>query len=301
MPAGPSAAQPGAAGPGESQVSEDQSGGGRLELAYRPLADLARSWVIGAEAVPRWRWDGVDVPHQEFLAAAETARMTGELGDWLLRESCARAAAWWRDGWQASLWLRSPATQATAPFSDSVLDALAGSGLAPAALILEVAPEVLAEGGDAVLRGLGELREREVRLAVDISAAGYGSLARLSHHPVDLVRIGPALVAGLGVDAAAETLIKALVRVSRDLGIQVVADGIERAEQRDLLAAMGCALGLGPLLAGPVPPASVPAADGAQGRAGEPAAGPGAAGEHGPAGPEVPFRDAISPASHLAS
>ena len=158
-----------------------------------------------------------------------------------------RLAGWRRDGWEASLWLRCPAAQLMAPFGASVLEALADSGLAPAALILEVPPEVLGEGGDAVLRGLGELRERGVRLAVDISAAGYGSLARLSHHPVDLVRIGPDLVAGLGVDAAAETLIKALVRVGRDLGIPVAADGIERAEQRDLLAAMGCILGPRPL------------------------------------------------------
>ena len=150
------------------------------------------------------------MPRQEFLAAAQTARVTLELGDWMLRECCSQVAGWRRDGWEASLWLRGPAMQMMAPFAASVLEALAGSGLSPAALILEVPAEVLAQDGDVVLRGLRELRERGVRLAVDISAAGYGSLARLSDHPVDLVRIGPDLVAGLGVDAAAETLVRAL-------------------------------------------------------------------------------------------
>ncbi len=159
---------------------------------------------------------------------------------------------------------------------------------------------MLAEGGDVVLRGLGELRERGVRLAVDISAAGYGSLARLSHHPVDLVRIGPDLVAGLGVDAAAETLIRALVQVGKDLGIPVAADGIERAEQRDLLAAMGCVLGMGTFVAGPVPPASLPA-QALAGREHGPSGEHGLAGEHGPGRGELPFGDVISPASHLAS
>ncbi|MCW2911555.1 MAG: hypothetical protein JWL68_6344 [Actinomycetia bacterium] len=292
---------------GEGEHGEGQVGAGRLELAYRPVADLASSQIIGAEALPRWRGDGAEVPRPEFLAAAEIARVTTELGDWMLRESCAQAATWWRDGWEASLWLRSPAGQTTAPFSESVLGALADSGLAPAALVLEVAPLVLAEDDDAVLRGLGELRERGVRLAVDVSGAGYGSLARLSRHPVDLVRIGPDLVAGLGVDAAAETLIKALVRVGKDLGIQVVADGIERAEQRDLLAAMGCVLGLGPFVAGMVPPASIPGHPGGYGRdmahgpAGDMTGGHGRAGEHGAAGGQIPFGDVISPARHLAS
>ncbi len=175
----------------------------------------------------RWHWDGTYVPQHEFLAAAETARVTVELAEWMLRESCSQAAAWWRDGWQARLWLRCPPSVPLAPFGESVLGALAGSGLAPAALILEVASPVLAGGDEVVLRALGDLRERGVRLAVDVSDAGYASLARLSHHPVDLLRIGPGLVAGLGVDAAAETLSGALVRVGRELGLQVAADGIE--------------------------------------------------------------------------
>jgi diguanylate cyclase (GGDEF)-like protein/PAS domain S-box-containing protein len=322
---------------GEAQPAEDEPGEDGLELAYRPLADLASSRVIGAEALPRWRGDDADMPPQEFLAAAETARVTVELGDWMLRESCAQAAAWWRDGWEASLWLRCVASQLVGPFADSVLGALAVSGLAPDALILEIPSPVLGEGGDAVLRGLGELRDRGVRLAVDVSTAGYGSLARLGQHPVDLVRIGPDLVAGLGVDTAAEILIKALVRVGKDLGIAVVADGIERAEQRDLLAAMGCTLGLGPFVAAAMPPAGLPGLAGGQGpgggmaagpglageiaggrgRAGEMAGGPGlggerlagerlagedgAGGEQGPAGGELPFGDVITPARHLAS
>ncbi len=283
--------------PGEDQPGEGQAGATPLALEYRPIADLASSRIIGAEAVPGWRGEGGDVPRQEFLAAAETARVSGELGDWMLRECCAQVADWRRDGWEASLWLRSPAPQLMARFGASVLEALADSGLAPAALILEVSPAVLGEGGDVVLRSLGELRERGVRLAVDISAAGYGSLARLSHHPVDLVRIGPDLVAGLGVDAAAETLIRALVRIGRDLGLPVAADGIERAEQRDLLTAMGCVLGMGMLVAGPVPPAGLQGLPADHG----PASEHGLAGERGPARGELPFGDVISPASHLAS
>ena len=256
---GPGQRRPGPAGevePGEVQPGEDESGPApgraQLVLEYRPIADLASSRVIGAEALPRWRGDGTDVPRQEFLAAAETARVTVELGDWMLRE-CLRPGGRLvagRLGGQPVAAL--PGRGVDGPVREPRCWGrwrTAGSPRPPSSW--RSPPAVLGEGGDVVLRGLGELRERGVRLAVDVSAAGYGSLARLSHHPVDLVRIGPDLVAGLGVDAAAETLIKALVRIGKDLGIPVAADGIERAEQRDLLAAMGCVLGLGPFVAGP--------------------------------------------------
>ena len=254
---------------------------GQLELEYQPMADLATSQIIGVTAVPRWRRDGTEVPRAEFLDVAETSRVIVELGDWMLRESCARAADWWRSGWEASVWLRCSPRQVRAPrFTESVLEALAASGLAPQALILEVGWPELAESGGVTARGLGELRERGVRLAMDAASADAAALARLSRLPVDMIRIGPALVAGLGVRAAAETLIRAIVRVGRDLDIEVVADGIERAEQRDLLTAMGCVIGMGAFLAGPLPPGSVRSLATGSDRTGR----------------EPPFGGAISPA-----
>ncbi len=254
---------------------------GELEVEYQPMADLASSRLIGVTALPRWRRAGTDLPRSEFLDVAETSGLIVELGDWMLRESCARAAGWWRGGWEASIWLRCSPHQVRAPrFTESVLAALSGSDLAPQALILELAWPVLAHGRDMTVRGLGELRERGVRLAIDASSTDTAALARLSRLPVDMIRVGPGLVAGLGVRAAAETLIRAIVRVGRDLDIEVVADGIERAEQRDLLAAMGCAIGMGAFLAGPLPPGSARSLATGSDRTGR----------------EPPFGDAISPA-----
>ena len=253
---------------------------GELEMEYQPLTDLASSRVVGAAALPRWRRDGADLPRQEFLEAAEVTRVIVSLGDWMLRESCARAASWHRAGWSASLWLSCSPAQVRSPrFAESVLDALAGSGLPPHALILEIPGQVLLEGGEVIMRGAGELRERGTRLAVDISGAGFAALARLGQLSADLIVIGPEVVAGLGVDAAAETLARAAGAVGRDLGLTVAATGIERAGQREVLARIGCRIGMGPLLAGPLPPGGV-AGFGAE-----------AAGENG----EPPF-GVISPA-----
>ncbi len=262
------------------QLSQALADGG-LELEYQPMADLATSRIIGVTALPRWRRDGIEVPRAEFLDVAEASRVIVELGDWMLRESCARAAGWWRSGWEASVWLRCSPGQVQAPrFTESVLEALAASGLAPQALILEVGWPMLAEGGAVTARGLGQLREHGVRLALDAASTDLAALDRLSRLPVDMIRVGPALVAGLGVRAAAETLIRAIVRVGRDLDIEVVADGIERAEQRDLLTALGCPIGMGAFLAGPLPPGSVRSLATGSDRTGR----------------EPPFGGAISPA-----
>ena len=139
---------------------------------YRPLADLASSRIIGAEALPRWPWDGADVPHQELLAAAETARVTTELGDWMLRESCAQAAAWARDGWAGQPVAALPAQAGDGAVQRIRAGCAGGQRARPGCPHPPGAPEVLAEGGAAVLDGLGELRERGVRLAVDVSGAG---------------------------------------------------------------------------------------------------------------------------------
>jgi EAL domain-containing protein (putative c-di-GMP-specific phosphodiesterase class I) len=195
-----------------------------------------------------------------------------DLGDWVLSESCARAASWHRAGWAASLWLSCSPAQVTWPrFAESVLDALASSGLPPHALILEIPGQVLLDGGEVLMRGAGELRERGTRLAVDISGAGFAAVARLGQLPVDLIVVGPELVAGLGADAAAETLARAAAAVGRDLGLTVAATGIERAGQPELLARIGCRIGMGPLLAGPLPPDGVAALTGEPaGESGEP-------------------------------
>jgi EAL domain-containing protein (putative c-di-GMP-specific phosphodiesterase class I) len=233
-------------------------GASELELEFRPIADLATSRVIGTVVLPRWQLDGTEVPRSEFLDVAETSGVIVELGGWMLHEACAQAAAWRRSGWEASIWLAcSPRQVRSHRFTESVLGALASTGLPPDALILEVGQQELVDGGSVMMRGLAELRERGVRLAMDSAAADLGSLARLGQHPVDLIRISPALVAGLGVNAAAEPLLQTMVRLGVDLGIEVAADGVDRPGQRDLLAAMGCRLCMGDLVAGPVPPDGV--------------------------------------------
>jgi diguanylate cyclase (GGDEF)-like protein/PAS domain S-box-containing protein len=227
---------------------------GQFELDYQPVIELAAARVAGAAALPVWRHDGVAVPPGEFLDVAESSGVIVALGDWMLREACARAVDWRRSGLEIGVWVRCTPRQVAVPrFTESVLGALSNSGLPAGALTLEIAERALMDRGSAVRRALGELRDRGVRLAVGVSGTDYAALSQMRELPVDAIKISSPLVAGLATDATMATLIKVMVQAVRDLGIEVVAEGIEHPEQLDLLRDMGCAFGQGALLAGPMP------------------------------------------------
>ena len=111
---------------------------------------------------------------------------------------------------------------------------------------------MLIEIDGPVMDGLARLRQLGVRLAIDDFGTGYASLAYLRQLPVDIIKIDPSFVAGLGTDGTLAMLTRTIVQVGHDLGIEIVAEGIERPEQLELLRAMGCGLGQGYLVARPM-------------------------------------------------
>ncbi len=226
---------------------------GDLRLDYQPVVDLGSSAVVGVEALVRWSRAGRPVPPAEFLNVAEDSGLIVPLGNWVLREACEQAAAWRRSGWAIGMSVNLSLRQVSATrFTESVLSALEDTGLAPDALTLEVAERVLIEGTGPMVDGLAELRRHGIRLAIDDFGTGHASLAHLRQLPVDIIKIDPSFVAGLGQDPTLAMLTRTIVRVGHDLGIEVVAEGIERPEQLELLGEMGCGLGQGYLIARPM-------------------------------------------------
>ena len=224
-----------------------------LRLDYQPVLDLGTAAVTGAEALVRWWRAGEPVSPAEFLDVAEDSGLIVPLGDWVLREACGQAAAWRASGLAIGVSVNfSPRQVSAARFAETVLTALADSGLEPGALTLEVAERVLIDGAGPMVEGLAELRGLGIRLAIDDFGTGHASLAYLRRLPVDIIKIDPSFVAGLGHDPTLAMLTRTIVRVGRDLGIEVVAEGIERPEQLELLREMGCGLGQGFLLARPM-------------------------------------------------
>ncbi|MGH3218219.1 MAG: putative bifunctional diguanylate cyclase/phosphodiesterase, partial [Streptosporangiaceae bacterium] len=235
---------------------------GHLALQYQPIVDLAATRgtrVIGAEALVRW-WRGDQVvPPREFLDAAEESGLIVPLGEWVLRAACAQAAAW-RDRWDIGVSVNLSARQIAAPgFAALVAEVLTETGLPAEALTVEVNERVLVEGNGHIVALLADLRQLGIRLAVDNFGTGYASLSYLRQPPLDIIKIAPSFVAGLGHDDTLTLLTRTVVQLGRDLGLRVIAEGIEQPRQLMELREMGCCYGQGFLIAGPMTASGVEA------------------------------------------
>ncbi|MEO3870490.1 EAL domain-containing protein [Nonomuraea sp. B12E4] len=225
----------------------------QFAIEYQPVVDLATSRVTAVEALVRWWRGSVFVPPEQFLGPAEDTGLIVPLSEWILREACREVAAWRASSWDIGLSLNLSARQITAPrFVETVREALEESGLPASALTLEVIEEMLVEDAEETIKRLSELRALGVRLAIDDFGTGYASLAFLRQLPVDMIKIDPSFVSGLGKDDTLTLLTRTIVRLGHDLGLIVVAEGIERPEQLELLKRMGCTRGQGFLVARPM-------------------------------------------------
>jgi diguanylate cyclase (GGDEF)-like protein/PAS domain S-box-containing protein len=239
-------------------------GNGEFTLQFQPVVELATSRVTGAEALVRW-WRGDQmVPPREFLDAAEESGLIVPLGEWVLREACAQGAAWRQSPGalpeDAVVSVNLSARQITAPsFTARVSAILAETGLPPGALTFEVNERVLVEEDGLIAERLAELHRLGVRMAIDDFGTGYASLAYLRQLPLDIIKIDPSFVAGLGHDDTLTLLTKTVVQVGRDLGLRVIAEGIEQPRQLIALREMGCGYGQGFLVARPMSASGVEA------------------------------------------
>jgi diguanylate cyclase (GGDEF)-like protein len=231
-----------------------------LSLQYQPIVELATSRVVGAEALARWWRGGEAVSPRAFLTVAEDSGLIAALGEWVLRKACAQGAAWRDASWDVGVSVNIGLRQLNTPqFSAQVAAALAESGLPPSSLTIEVSERMLVEDAGLIGDRLAELRDLGVKLAIDDFGTGYASLAHLRQLPADIIKIDPSFVSGLGVDPVLTLLTKTIVQVGRDLGMQIVAEGIEQPRQLAELKEMGCGYGQGFLLARPMTAASMEA------------------------------------------
>ncbi|WP_177212894.1 bifunctional diguanylate cyclase/phosphodiesterase [Geodermatophilus ruber] len=230
---------------------------GELHLVFQPVVDLATERLIGFEALLRWTHPTLGpVPPDAFIPVAEATGLIRELGHWVLEQACHTAAAWQRTYPQAqplAISVNVSGRQlADADLGRFVADVLADSGLPPCSLVLELTETALVDDPARAAADLGRLRALGVRLAVDDFGTGYSSLAYLGQFPVDILKIDRSFVAAITDIEHRSPLVRGMLELARNLGLETVAEGVESAVQRDRLRAEGCDRAQGYLFSRPL-------------------------------------------------
>jgi diguanylate cyclase (GGDEF)-like protein/PAS domain S-box-containing protein len=229
---------------------------GELDLHFQPLVGIRAGEVTCLEALLRWRhpeWGMI--PPAEFIPVAEETGLIMRMGEWALRTAC-REAARWPHAVRVAVNL-SPVQFRNPGLLQTVAGALADSGLAAGRLELEITESVLLQDDQANLTILDDLSQLGVRIALDDFGTGFSSLAYLLRFPFDKIKIDRSFVTGLPDQRESKAVIRAVVSMSRSLGISVTAEGVETAEQLDALRRLGCNDAQGYLFSRPVPAADV--------------------------------------------
>ncbi len=230
---------------------------GALELHYQPIVNLATGQVEELEALVRWRDPrrGLLLP-QSFIPAAESA--TGaihEVGAWVLRTACRDLRSWPSElGDSVSVAVNLSARQFhTGDIVEQVCATLREAGVPPARLTLEITESVALRGEEATEKALTRLKAFGVRIAIDDFGTGYSSLSYLRRFSIDTLKVDRSFVRDAATNSDASGITRAVLAVGHQLGLRVVAEGVETYEQLRLLRLMGCDAAQGYLFAHPVP------------------------------------------------
>jgi diguanylate cyclase (GGDEF)-like protein/PAS domain S-box-containing protein len=231
---------------------------GQLRVHYQPLVDLARDEVMGFEALLRWHHPRRGLlPPDEFLSVAEETGLIVPIGRFVLIEGCRQLRELQRKHPELGP-LKLSVNLSNKQFFqadlfDQVAEALSTSRLDPSCLGLEITEGVIIRHADSAASRFSRLKSMGVQLYLDDFGKGYSSLNYLHRFPMDILKIDRSFVARIEEAAGNLAIIKAIVTLAHQLGMEVVAEGIQTAQQRATLQALGCEYGQGYFISEPVP------------------------------------------------
>jgi EAL domain-containing protein (putative c-di-GMP-specific phosphodiesterase class I) len=225
-----------------------------LGVAYQPQFELDSGRGCGVEALARWsRANGEDVAPSVFIPLAERAGMIHELGAWILQSACGAASGWCnRDSRLTTLSVNVSALQIDEQFSTVIARALNQSKFPAHRLELEITESALIANPTAAIEHLEEWKKLGVRIALDDFGAGYSSLNYLSRMPVDRLKLDRSLIQRMTLDRKSAAVMRSVVSLGAELGMDVIAEGVETEVQLQMLAELGCPQAQGYLLGRPM-------------------------------------------------
>jgi diguanylate cyclase (GGDEF)-like protein len=236
---------------------------GELVMYYQPEVDLCTGRIVGFEALVRWRHarKGLLLP-SSFIPLAEETGLILPLGDWGMTEACRQLVRWRKSDYaelqSARMSVNLSARQFERPdLVKRIRDVLTDTGLGPGALRLEVTESSLIADAASAVKTMRELGKLGVGLHMDDFGVGYSSLHYLQRFPFDTLKIDRSFVQGVVNDRESHQIVRSILDLARSFGMDVVAEGIEDAEQLKELRTMGCPCGQGYYFARPMEPAAI--------------------------------------------
>jgi diguanylate cyclase (GGDEF)-like protein len=230
---------------------------GELFLAYQPQVELATRRPFGAEALLRWRTaDGRLIAPDRFIPIAEYSGLIIEIGEWVMRNAFAELvrlrAAGFRD---LTMSVNVSQVQFRHPhFLDTLRRALLDTGAPPAFVELEITESMAMEDPDLLTDILGQVKHTGVSIAIDDFGTGFSSLSHLQRLQVDRLKIDRAFVSEITGATRGSSIAEMVIQLGRNLGLSIVAEGVEDERQAQILEALGCPLAQGYLFARPLTP-----------------------------------------------
>lgn len=234
---------------------------GEFRLLYQPQADCVTGRIVGVEALVRWQHPtrGLVSPDL-FIPVAEEVGFIGKIGAWVLHTACSQARRWEEEGHDLRIAVNLSGQQISRDgLVELVHDVLAKTGLSPELLELEITEGHLLQRVEHCILTLRDLKSLGVTLAIDDFGTGYSSLSYLKKLPVDRLKIDRNFVEGIPDDRDDVAIVATILSMARNLGLEVIAEGVENDTQLTHLRNAHCTEYQGYLLSRPVPPAEVEA------------------------------------------
>jgi EAL domain-containing protein (putative c-di-GMP-specific phosphodiesterase class I) len=228
-----------------------------FEVHYQPIVRLEGATIVGFEALVRWRHPelGLVAPDQ-FIPLAEETGMIVAIGRWVLDRACTDARAWQREfpsDPPLTLSVNLSARQLVElDLRERVDSILKQSGLDPKSLHLEITESAIMQRPDYVTVVLGQLKDLGIHISIDDFGTGYSSLSYLHLFPVDFLKIDRSFVSSMHAVSKQRRIVETILLLARNLGVGVIAEGVEGEAQRQELHELGCVLGQGYLFSRPV-------------------------------------------------
>ena len=232
-------------------------GRNEMTLHYQAKVDIGSGEIRGVEALLRWSHPEFgDVSPAQFIPIAEESGLIVPLGLWAMKQACAQTVAWIAQGLPAlSMAVNLSPRQFLDPnLVDSIRKVLEETGMPPNLLELEITESVMLHDIDTAVRKLIAIRDLGVRLAVDDFGTGYSSLSQLKRFPIDALKIDRSFIRGIPTDKDDMAITEAILALGKTLGVTIVAEGVETAEQQTFLMRHACHEMQGFYFSRPIPP-----------------------------------------------